>query len=271
MNDFWPQDEAGYLLNDASVDKIPSNYLPLIDDIKNIYLKYANDHIHSIYLFGSVVRGKAKPGLSDIDCLAILKEPINTDWMQDERQKLIAQYPIISSVVFDFELLDEVIKENEFSWTAFILSIGGICIYGQDLLPNLPRLKPSNIIANSELIQLEDNVKEAVEEIKKADTEEKVLYWCRRIMKNIIRDGFFLNMQKDNKFTPDVDLCFHQFIKHYPEQTVNMEKAVNYSKNPTTDKEELIMFLNSFGRWIIAEDNRWLDKYNPTRKNQLTI
>ena len=34
MKGFWPQDNEDYLLNDASWDKIPLVYLPLIEDIK---------------------------------------------------------------------------------------------------------------------------------------------------------------------------------------------------------------------------------------------
>ena len=262
MKGFWPQDNEDYLLNDASWDKIPSVYLPLIEDIKSTYIKYVADKVYGIYIFGSVPRGIAKQGLSDIDCMAVLKSKVNTEWAYGESMRIMSTYPIISSIVFDFALINEVIETKYFSWPAFLLSIGGLCIQGKDIIPSLPRFKPRVEICNSELIQLKENIDEAIQEIKKSDSVEKVKYWCRRITKNMLRDGFFLHMVKDNRFTSDVDLCYQEFAKHYPHHAAEMARALEFSKNPSSHKTEIIDFLNGFGRWLVAEADKWLGIQN---------
>lgn len=279
-SDFWPQDIDGFLLNDASVDKIPPGYLPLIEDIKQVYMDHSFGRLHSLYLFGSVPRGKATTGLSDIDVLGVMKGKaewvINNwtnlgNWKEPEGRRILEAYPIISNVVFDFEPLSFVTEQRSFFWPTFLLSVGGVCIYGKDLVPQLPRFKPDEVVANSELVQLDDNIHEAIREIQKATSSERVTYWCRRIMKNLLRDGFFLNMAEDNRFTPDVGFCYVQFSKHYPEQAGSMKKALDYGKNPTTKKTEIIEFLNTFGAWLVVETDRWLDKNNPSRLRQLPL
>lgn len=199
-NDFWPQDKDGFLLNDASLNKVSPGYQSLIEDIKQVYMHHSFGRLHSLYLFGSVPRGKATSGLSDIDVLGVMKGKaewaINkwTDlgkWKEPERKRILETYPIISNVVFDFEPLSFVVERKHFSWPAFLLSIGGVCIYGNDLVPQLPRFKPDEVVANSELVQLDDNIQEAIREIHKCNSNEGVTYWCRRIVKNLLRDGFF--------------------------------------------------------------------------------
>ncbi len=72
-NKFWPQDNDGFLLNDASLSKIHPGYLPLIAGIKQVYMDHSFGRLHSLYLFGSVPRGKAISGSSDIDVLGVMK------------------------------------------------------------------------------------------------------------------------------------------------------------------------------------------------------
>ncbi len=78
-------------------------------------------------------------------------------------------------------------------------------------------------------------------------------------------------MAEDNLFTPDVELCYVQFSKHFPEQSDSMKKALDYSKNPTANKSEIIEFLNTFGRWLTGEADKWLDENNPSRLRQLPL
>ncbi len=271
MDAFWDQDEDGYILNKSSLKKIPSEYLPLVEDIKDTYLKYASDQIHSIYLFGSVPRGLSTKGLSDIDCIAVLRSRANTNWTVNESKRIIKANTIISSMVFDFEMLEEVIQSNLFSWPVFLLSTSGVCIYGEDLILSMPKFKPSMAIANSELIQLKDNIDEAISEIQRIDSDENLKYWCRRIMKNLLRDGFFLNMASDGKFTSDVDLCYQEFAQHYPDLAPGMARALEFSKISSANKTEVIDLLNGFGQQLVIETDKWLDVNNPTRKAKLPL
>ena len=72
----------------------------------------------------------------------------------------------------------------------------------------------------------------------------------------------FLHMVKDGRFTSDVDLCYQEFAKHYPDHALEMSRALEFSKNPSSNRTEIVDFLNDFGRWLVAEADKWLDIQN---------
>lgn len=70
-------------------------------------------------------------------------------------------------------------------------------------------------------------------------------------MKNIIRSGFCLTMEKEHKFTRDLGLCVQTFSHHYPEKSKEMQQALRYALDPTGNVVELMGFLSNFGGWIV--------------------
>lgn len=185
---FWPQDADGYLLNDSSSDKVLPKYLPLIEEIRALCSRYLPETDGSFYIFGSVVRGTASDE-SDLDCMLVTHGLSEFGWVDIERRKLLQKFPVVTNVQIDTETVDTVMNTQQFSWPTFLLATQGVCIYGHDLIPTLPQFKPSVYIANSELVQAREIFAEAKAEIGKATSDDQIRYWCKRIMKNLIRAG----------------------------------------------------------------------------------
>ena len=63
----WQVDKNGFLINDATKEQITPQYQAVIDDAIKAYRDNIGDDIHSIYVTGSVPRGLAEDGKSDLD------------------------------------------------------------------------------------------------------------------------------------------------------------------------------------------------------------
>jgi Nucleotidyltransferase domain len=76
IGDFLPLDAEGYLVNPCRRDVIAPPWSDAVTAIQSAYLHHHADRLHSIYVRGSVARGTAREGLSDIDTL----ETARTFW-----------------------------------------------------------------------------------------------------------------------------------------------------------------------------------------------
>lgn len=267
---FWPQDTEGNLINTSSWSNIQREYYELIEEIKESYRRVLGNNLHSIYLYGSIPQGKVKKGLSDIDTLAIIgKDTVDSKVnkaLSSDGTKLLKKYSLVSFVQMEAFPMTTVVNTYIFSHEAFILKSQGICVYGKDLIDSLPQARVSKRLANKELQQLKNDIDEAKRELTKTQKPEEVRYWCKRIMKNILRDGFYLVMDKERKYTPDIRLSAETFSKYYPDKKEEMDRVLNLANGPTTKKEKVLEVLDIFGIWIIGETDKWLHIHNPERK-----
>jgi predicted nucleotidyltransferase len=106
--------------------------------------------LHSAYLYGSVARGNAVPGRSDIDLLAVLlAAPVDEDRGRAERveRALTERFPVLFSAGVGLTHLQEVRSPAQRYGLQVFLRELAVCICGEDLRPGLPRTKPSAAVA----------------------------------------------------------------------------------------------------------------------------
>lgn len=65
---------------------------------------------------------------------------------------------------------------------------------------------------------------------------------------------------KADKFTRDLYLCWETFCDYYPEKKPEMKTVLEYAVNPPTDKQNVIAQIDTFGRWVAAEDKRVFER-----------
>ncbi len=244
---FWSIDDKGYLLNDADWDKIDPLYHSLIERVVRAYLPY---NPHSIYLTGSISRGIAVPYQSDLDAFAVAHP--------GKGEHCSIPMSLEDSAVSDIQLevwpWEYVFPEDRaFSIGAFIIKTHSVCLYGKDLGEGIAPYTLTSEIAKDDLRHIDSDIKEALKAIRLTSSQESIRYWCKRIMKNIIRTGFSLVMLEEGCFTRDLDLCCSVFIRHYPQQKKQMKRALLWAKNPTASIEVIEAFLRDFGHWLMQK------------------
>jgi hypothetical protein len=74
--DFDHLDREGYIRPEADLAKVQPQYQGVPDAAAGLLVGEFGPRLHSAYLYGSVVRGNAVPGRSDVDLLAVLPRRI---------------------------------------------------------------------------------------------------------------------------------------------------------------------------------------------------
>lgn len=274
---YWRTDEEGYLLNDASLHYIQPPFADVVQAAVDAYLQHIPGDIHSIYVTGSIPRGLAREGESDLDMFAVLTaeaDPLLVlqDWIDPTEEALIDRFPCINDAQLEVWSDGYVFTDpTRFSIGAFIIKTHSVCVWGSDLIPELGDYKISAAIANDDLVRVKLDIAVAVEYIQADSRPVNVRYWCRRSMKNILRAGFALVMLEEGRHTRDLELCYETFIRHYPQQTARMKRALEYARFPLADADGVLAFLEDMGGWIIARADHWLGQYNPAHDEALLV
>lgn len=203
--------------------------------------------MHSIYLRGSVARGNNVDGFSDIDIFALIYDLEErwkmADWQPDLEKELQAEFQFVKEVeVMLTQYFEDFYQKNP--RLAMIIKTQSLCIYGKDLnetiLPFAPNKK---MILN--LTWLEEDVNDFLQ--KEKNTKQD----CQKITKTLIRSGFELVMEKEQKFTTDLYLCYQVFSKYFPEKEKEMRKMLHLYLNPIEEDFLLKRNVNEIGMWIL--------------------
>src|SRR5687768_14622461 len=67
-------DRAGFIRPEVSLDRVATLYLPVVEHLREECRTAFGNDLHSLYLCGSLVKGTAQPGISDLDALAVLRD-----------------------------------------------------------------------------------------------------------------------------------------------------------------------------------------------------
>lgn len=258
-------DERGYLKKAANVAKIREPWLTPVEAVSRAYLdKYGNNALHSIYIRGSVAKGRAIEGVSDIDSLAVLREgrfaePEDT-WEREVEEDLEARFPYVGG-------LEMICVPMEWATTwdniyAFTIKVEAACIYGEDLASQIQGYKPG-ADAGFQMRHFRSHLHTFKREYPKRSEQERIrtVGW---IMRRFLRLGMELVMEEEKRYTRDLYPCYESFAKHYPGKESEMDRALQLAINPIAD-QQAEDFTREFGDWLEAEADARLKKWGQTR------
>lgn len=246
-------DEAGYIKSESAVEKIPSAWRLIVDDIIEAYTKNIPDQVHSIYVKGSVSRGTPIENVSDIDCVTLVTgsaDELDLSWLSDLQKTLKEKYPFCTDFDLSHKNVEDIISGRN-KIAPVLLKTMATCVYGDDIIPDLPKVKPgkgSLIVSRNYGSFLDKKL-----QLFASGEIEDIKMQCKVIMKRILRAGFELVMERDQTFTRDLYPCYKIFSKYYPEKEEEMREALELAINTTGDKEKISNILNNIGQWIVDE------------------
>ena len=249
-------DSNGFLVRDADAKKISPPWSAAVDFVKQAAIKNLSDSLHSIYIRGSVPRGLAVEGISDIDTYFIMHGNRNTcqqldlSWVDKTRSEFSQRFPFAAGMERLCIPLDDIIDEgqNDIRWR-FMIKTSSVCLYGEDLALNIPPFKISQIPGPKDSA-LAKNIEFFGDKIAAAPDDEEIKDGCRWLMKRFIREGMRLVMQREQAYTRDLYPAYECFARYYPKKKESMRQALEYAINPIGDMQLLSPFVATFGTWL---------------------
>ncbi|MFS0780697.1 nucleotidyltransferase [Bacillus sp. 1P06AnD] len=269
-----PTDGTGTILNDSSLSKVPHCFMQAIEQLKAAYLEHMAETIHSIYIRGSIPRGFGIEGVSDLDSICVINKPyteVNTAWRQETEEKLVHNNPCITGIEIQFVQVDLLKKQSHFHILPFMIKTHSICVYGDNLIPELPQYECDSPVANFHLMSIGTNIQQAKDDVQGNNDDDDKKECCQWIAKQLVRAGMALTIPIEHAYTRDLFPAYTLFCKLYPDKSEEMMAVLKLAIDPVSDERQLIDLLNSIGNWLIEEAEHWIQLYNPEKMPALPI
>ena len=131
-------DAQGYLRSVGDYSNIQGEWLDAAQVLKGVYLEQFGSAIHSIYIRGSVAKGLAVKGISDLDSFAVMQptweNTVTYDalkaWMTGIEQNIQTAFPFVTGIEVGLDTFGGLDRENPYT---FIIKVEAACVYGQNL------------------------------------------------------------------------------------------------------------------------------------------
>ncbi|WP_433919234.1 nucleotidyltransferase domain-containing protein [Streptomyces canus] len=252
-------DAQGYIEREGSLGRIPQPFRPVVAAARDRVLDLFGPRLHSAYLYGSIPRGTARVGRSDLDLLLALRdEPTDADreGVRELGEALDKEFPQIDGVgtlLYSRDLLLSELERHDLGWFVACLCTP---LLGDDLAEYLPRYRPDALLAretNSDLALLLPRWRERIEA---ADSDETRTRLVRFMSRHLVRTAFTLVMPRWNGWTSDLTEMAAVFGAYYPERAEQLRTAAVLGHTPTADTAVLRTYVDDLGPWLADEYTR---------------
>jgi predicted nucleotidyltransferase len=250
-------DKDGLIAREGDLARVPEAFTPVVAAVRvGIAAAFGPARLHSAYLYGSIPRGTAVPGVSDLDVLlALHDEPAESDRATARRLEdaLDARFPQVNGagilLASTATLLSD-IERHDLGWFVACLCTP---LAGEDLAARLPRYRPSSLLARETNGDLAESLPCWRDMLREERTDAGLRALSRRAGRRVVRTGFTLVMPRWGGWTSDLGESAAVFCRYYPDRAGQMEAAAAIGRAPAADRAVLTMLLDDLGPWLAAE------------------
>ncbi|MFB6520786.1 nucleotidyltransferase domain-containing protein [Streptomyces sp. NPDC056401] len=249
-------DAYGYFEREGSLGQVQAEFRGLVAAARERIAEAYGRRLHSAYLYGSVPRGTARPGRSDLDLLIALHHAPgeeDRDTTEALAHGLDEEFAEIDGVGILLYGKDRLLSEQERYDLGWFLACLCTPLLGADLAEHLPRYRPDGLLAretNGDLAELLPRVRERIRE---AATPEEYRKLCRGVSRHLVRTGFTLVMPRWGGWTSDLTESAEVFAHYYPERADQMRAAAAAALDPVADPAVLRAYVEDLGPWLADE------------------
>ncbi len=244
---FLVKDDEGNLKPDVSIGNLSIDWLPVLDFIVDSLFR--EKLVQGVFVRGSIPRGLAIPRVSDVDIIYI-SEAQDKLLTRHITQTVALKFPIVSKVELvrvDQAKLNRIGKNRKRPYYHMLLKTQSLCLAGADITQEIPPFK-----IDAELISHVFSLKEEfealpemiAEDLNRGEASQAANQWFSR---RLVRSGLEITLNRADRFTRDLYLCFEQFSDYYPSCSNSMFRALQNCLNGDQDCSnfrELVDFLH---------------------------
>jgi hypothetical protein len=249
-----PVDSQGFIVNTCSADLIKEPWSRLVSDFLAQCQDELGASLHSLQLRGSVPRGLAVEGLSDLDvfCITDGRLPQASVWIDRMARRLQALHPFCRGLDLSVWPLCDLVGLPSGHPARFLLKTQGLCIWGPDATADWAPIPLEHAsIAMRALPSALERMRGAIAQNTPAD-EALMVARCRWLAKKVIRAGFELVAPLERAYTRDLYPCWQGFARHHRALTTPMEEVLLLAIRPTARTRSLTKVLE-VGERVLLE------------------
>jgi uncharacterized protein len=250
-------DQDGFIEREGALARVPQVFAPVVDAARAaIRETFGPGRLHSAYLYGSIPRGTAVPGVSDLDLLLVLHdEPTPADQADAAtlEDTLAARFPQIISAGIPLVSTAAVLSDLERHDLGWFVACLCTPLIGTDLAPQLPRYRPTSLLARETNGDVADSLPRWRDRLKEASTTADRRALSRGVSRRLVRTGFTLVMPRWGGWTSDLGESSSVFGRYYPARREQMRIAASVARTPTADPSVLTMLIDDLGPWLASE------------------
>ncbi|MGW7822713.1 nucleotidyltransferase [Streptomyces puniciscabiei] len=250
-------DDHGFIARDGSLARMPTAFRPVVAAARDGLLETFGGRLHSGYLYGSIPRGTARVGRSDLDLLAVLREePTEADREAARAldEAVDKEFPQIDGAGTLLSSRDRALSDLERYDLGWFVACLCTPLLGEDLAEQLPRYRPDSLLAretNGDLALWLPRWRERIADAE--DTEAARRRLVRFMSRRLVRTGFTLVMPRWNGWTSDLREMAEAFAAYYPQRGAQLRTTAEYGYEPVGDPEVLRTYVDDLGPWLADE------------------
>ncbi|GGO56873.1 nucleotidyltransferase domain-containing protein [Streptomyces lasiicapitis] len=256
-------DSQGYIEREGSLGRVRDAFRPAVATARDRVAEVFGKRLDSAYLYGSVPRGTARVGRSDLDLLLVLREEPTPDDRADAdavAAAVDAEFAEIDGVGVLLSSRAQVLSELETYDLGWFVACLCTPLLGEDLAEFLPRYRPDSLLAretNGDLALFLPRWRARAAEAEADPAALRAL--ARRASRHLVRTGFTLVMPRWGGWTSDLTEMAEAFGAYYPRWAERMRAAADmaYESAAGADTNELKQALREYtdviGPWLAEE------------------
>ncbi|AOR32969.1 nucleotidyltransferase [Streptomyces fodineus] len=250
-------DAQGFIAREGSLARVPAVFRPVVAAARDRLPEVLGARLHSAYLYGSIPRGTARVGRSDLDLLVALRDTpaeADRDAVRALGEAIDTEFPQIDGVgtlLYGWQRLLSEPERQDLGWFVACLCTP---LLGEDLAAYLPRYRPDSLLAretNGDLARWLPRWRERI--ARAGDTEAARRPLVRFMSRHLVRTGFTLVMPRWNGWTSDLREMAEVCGAYYPERAAQLLTAARYGHEPVGDPEVLRSYVDDLGPWLAGE------------------
>lgn len=252
MGRFYECDAEGYLVNDTSRDYLEGKWLAAVEDATTACIESFGDSLRSLYVRGSVPRGLAVEGISDLDLICLLHDR-NTEPDRGTTRTAEIERPFLERHPFVGELEVVITDEDEYLGMAqgqFTVKVRGLLLHGEDMAPGIHKFRPDRELARALDYSLEDSINFFRKSAADGSVPSGGVRW---MAKRLLRTGMSAVVERAGAYSPDLWPQYDCFSGFYPERERIMYRVLELAINPEYEEIEFAHLLDDFGVWLAGE------------------
>lgn len=248
-------DANGYLRTVASTI-VQAPFRAVVDDLCHALRTELGTLVDSAYLYGSIARGDAVVGRSDLDAVVVLRrQPTQQEALAVEsvRRALESRHAAVSKVDFDVGCRDEVMALEQRNRWGFWLKHHCRCIYGHDLAKGLPLFRPSRAIAravNGDFAEVLECYAVQIEQAHTATDSAQLHRLIREASKKLIRATHVLRPVDATTWPHTLEDHVALLLESFPEMQQPITFFMDAQRTPRGGALMFVERLRAFRTWM---------------------